>query len=286
MKLLRIIFIVALGCTWTQYTYADMMKCVVQRAPHVITNYFDSTNVKQKSKCLTAPSPVVNSAGEKIKRKYRSSSNAYRTKKSTVQLEPLSAAKDIEPMGCGGTGGTVTVNGRVFHLDPAALCRKYGANGKGSIKNGVARHVKLNSVNERFRREISSFVNKTARKYQMEPEFIHAIISAESAYNPNAKSHAGAMGLMQLMPMTAKRFGVSNAYHPERNVEAGIKYLKILLDEFGTLELAAAGYNAGEGSVRKYNRNIPPFKETQKYVPKVMAFYRQYKRNRALIALR
>ncbi|PID64974.1 MAG: hypothetical protein CR962_00525 [Gammaproteobacteria bacterium] len=120
----------------------------------------------------------------------------------------------------------------------------------------------------------------------MEPEFIHAIISAESAYKPNATSHVGAMGLMQLMPFTAKRFGVSNAYNPHQNIEAGIKYLKLLYDEFGSLELAAAGYNAGEGSVRKYNRSIPPFRETLAYVPKVMAYYRQYKRNRSLIALR
>ncbi|PIE45779.1 MAG: hypothetical protein CSA45_01685 [Gammaproteobacteria bacterium] len=69
-------------------------------------------------------------------------------------------------------------------------------------------------------------------------------------------------------------------------MEAGIKYLKLLYDEFGSLELAAAGYNAGEGSVRKYNRSIPPFRETLAYVPKVMAYYRQYKRNRSLIALR
>lgn len=261
---------------------ADMLKCVIKKSP-AITNYFDATDNKERAKCLTKPVTVVTSSGQKLKKHYRRSATAYTTQKSLAQFEPLTAAKNVKPMGCNSSGGTVKVNGRVFHLDPSALCRKYGAKGKGSITAGT-KHVKLSRVNNNFRRKIAGYVNKTARKHGMDPAFIHAIISAESAYKPNATSHVGAMGLMQLMPFTAKRFGVTNAYDPYQNIEAGTKYLKILYKEFGSLELAAAGYNAGEGAVRKYNRSIPPYKETRKYVPKVMAYYRRYRQNRSLIA--
>lgn len=253
------------------------MKCVIKKFPEV-TNYFDSSNKKERKKCVTQPVTVVNSVGQKIQNNYANSPNGNNN-------QGLVAAKNVKPMGCSGKGGTVKVNGRVFHLDPTVLCSKYGSKGKGSIKRGyVAGHVKLGGVDKNFRRKISGYVTKTARKYGMEPAFVHAVISAESAYKPNAKSHAGAMGLMQLMPFTAKRFGVSNAYDPYQNIDAGTRYLRLLYDEFGSLELAAAGYNAGEGAVRKYNNSIPPYKETRKYVPKVMAYYRRYKQNRSLIA--
>ncbi len=257
---------------FTSIGKADLLKCAIKKFPE-ITNYFDSGDAKERKKCLTKPVAVVTSSGQKIQNRYGNS----------PAKNKLIAAKDVKPMGCSGTGGTVKVNGRVFHLDPAALCKKYGSKGKGKISRGT-RHAKLAAVDRHFRRKISPYVNKTAKKYGMDPAFIHAIISAESAYKPNATSHAGAMGLMQLMPFTAKRFGVSNAYDPYQNIDAGTRYLRLLYDEFGSLELAAAGYNAGEGSVRKYNRSIPPFKETRRYVPKVMAYYRRYQRNRSLIA--
>ena len=120
----------------------------------------------------------------------------------------------------------------------------------------------------------------------IEPHFVHAVISTESSYKPGARSHAGAMGLMQMMPGTAKRFGVTDAYDVEQSVRGGSTYLKWLLNEFGqSKELASAGYNAGEGNVKKYGRRIPPFKETQAYVPKVMSYYHKYKREPHLIGL-
>lgn len=120
----------------------------------------------------------------------------------------------------------------------------------------------------------------------IEPHFVHAVISTESSYKPGARSHAGAMGLMQMMPGTAKRFGVTDAYDVEQSVRGGSTYLKWLLNEFGqSKELASAGYNAGEGNVKKYGRRIPPFKETQAYVPKVMGYYNKYKREPHLIGL-
>lgn len=262
-------------------TQAEMMRCNVKKNSQTVTHFFDSDDAKSRKKCADTPKTVLTSTGKKIKSKYMGSGSVYKTKKSKVQLEPAVATSS-----CGGSGGTVKVNGKIFHLDPAALCKKYGSKGKGSITHGLARHVKLRRVDANFRRKISAYVNKTAAKYGMEPEFIHAVISAESAYKPNATSHVGAMGLMQLMPFTAKRFGVSNAYNPHQNIDAGTRYLKLLYDEFGSLELAAAGYNAGEGAVRKYKRSIPPYKETRAYVPKVMAYYRRYKKNRSLISAR
>jgi len=122
-----------------------------------------------------------------------------------------------------------------------------------------------------------ALIVNAANRYQLEPEFVHAVITAESSYQPNAVSSAGAQGLMQLMPVTAKRFGVDDPFDPTQNINAGTLYLNKLLKEFKTKELALAAYNAGEGSVRRYNRTIPPFPETQRYVEKVMEFYWYYK---------
>jgi|GEM_PF-4831093 len=259
-------------------TQADLMKCIIKRSP-TVTNFFESSDDKQRKRCLTTPITVVKSAA-KSKRRKKTTSAIEKTVKNEAPLPPL-AAKDVKPLStCGGSGGSIHINGKVFHLDPAMICNQYS---KNIIKWGH-RHVKVNAVDAGFRREIAAYVNKTAYKYDMEPAFIHAIISAESAYNPNATSKAGAMGLMQLMPFTATRFGVSDAYDPKQNIEAGTEYLKKLYDEFNSLELAAAGYNAGENSVRKYGNQIPPYRETQAYVPKVMAYYRQYKKEPGLIA--
>jgi hypothetical protein len=116
-------------------------------------------------------------------------------------------------------------------------------------------------------------IEDAARKYNVPVEIICGIMLQESGAQHKAKSHCGAMGLMQLMPGTAKRFGVKDAYNPAQNIDGGTKYLKWLLDRFnGDLELALAGYNAGEGNVEKYGNKIPPFRETQNYVPGVLAY--------------
>ena len=107
----------------------------------------------------------------------------------------------------------------------------------------------------------------------VDPRFIHAVIKQESRYNPKAVSPVGAEGLMQMMPGTAKRFGLKDPFDPKANVEAGTKYLKWLLKRFnGDVSLALAGYNAGEGSVDKY-KGVPPFNETQNYVKKIVGNY-------------
>lgn len=113
-----------------------------------------------------------------------------------------------------------------------------------------------------------------ARRYGLSPNLIHAIIRAESGYNPLAVSPKGAQGLMQLMPGTAARYGVRDPFDPAENIRGGAAYLRDLLDLFDQdVKLALAGYNAGEGAVLKYGRQIPPYDETQEYIRRVLRFY-------------
>ena len=115
-------------------------------------------------------------------------------------------------------------------------------------------------------KDLDRIIFDAAERQGLDPRFVHAVIWQESKYDPIARSHAGAQGLMQLMPATAKRFGCEDANDPQANIEAGTKYLHWLLKRFdGNVELALAGYNAGEGSVDKYN-GIPPYNETRNYV--------------------
>ena len=116
-----------------------------------------------------------------------------------------------------------------------------------------------------------------ARDYGVDEAVVRAIIHAESAFNPNALSRVGAQGLMQLMPATARRFGVSNAFDASQNIRGGVQYLAWLLKRFnGDVSLAAAGYNAGEGAVDKY-RGVPPYSETQRYVQRVGVLAERYR---------
>lgn len=116
---------------------------------------------------------------------------------------------------------------------------------------------------------LEAIINKAAEKYQLPAKLIKSIIKHESNFNPSVVSHAGASGLMQLMPKTAQGLGVTNILDPEQNVMGGSKYLRSMLDKYdGNIQLALAAYNAGPGNVNKYG-GIPPFKETQAYVKKV-----------------
>ena len=118
-------------------------------------------------------------------------------------------------------------------------------------------------------------IANAARLNGLDDKLVHAVIRAESGYNENAISSKGAVGLMQLIPATAQRYGVVNSYDPTENISGGTRYLRDLLKMFGgDVELALAGYNAGENAVIRAGNRIPPYPETMAYVPKVLNFYR------------
>ncbi|PKN70682.1 MAG: lytic transglycosylase [Deltaproteobacteria bacterium HGW-Deltaproteobacteria-12] len=116
-----------------------------------------------------------------------------------------------------------------------------------------------------------------AGKHKIDPALIKAVIKAESNFNHQAVSPVGAQGLMQLMPSTASQLQVEDAFHPEKNIEGGVRYLRYLLNLYrGNLPLALAAYNAGEGAVSKYNNQVPPYRETRNYINRVLSYYNSF----------
>jgi soluble lytic murein transglycosylase-like protein len=125
--------------------------------------------------------------------------------------------------------------------------------------------------------EFTYLITQAAKRYGVDPSLVRAIIHAESNFNPLARSRKGAMGLMQLMPGTARDMGVSNASDAAQNIEGGVKYLSRMLERFdGSVTMATAAYNAGPGAVEKY-RGVPPYEETKTYVFRVNILYQRYK---------
>jgi len=122
--------------------------------------------------------------------------------------------------------------------------------------------------------KIDSYILDSSKRYDIDPLLIYAQMHQESSFKLKATSYKGASGLMQLMPATARRFGVTNIYNPKENIEAGVKYMRWLLNTFnGDVVLALAGYNAGEGAVMKYRNQVPPYRETQEYVRRISERY-------------
>ena len=122
------------------------------------------------------------------------------------------------------------------------------------------------------RTSLHAIADRHAADHAISPALVRAVIQAESAWNVRAVSPKGALGLMQLMPATATDLGVSNPFDPEQNIRGGVKYLRFLLDRYdGNFELALAAYNAGPGAVDRYGRKVPPYRETQAYVRKIVS---------------
>jgi len=175
----------------------------------------------------------------------------------------------------------VDENGTVHfsNIPSDARFRLYMATKKepDAVSNTVASRI-VHSYPKAARSRYHAHIVAAARTYQLEPALLHAVISAESGYNPLARSSKGARGLMQLMPATARRYGVDNPLDPEQNIYGGAAYLHDLLALFGNdVRLALAAYNAGESTVIEYGTRIPPYRETTLYVPKVLTYYKQYK---------
>ena len=152
----------------------------------------------------------------------------------------------------------------------AGLTRLVGKAGGGSRPSG--RHLSANSLLKQ--QELSPLIDAAASKYSLDPALLHAVIRAESGYNPGAVSHKGAAGLMQLMPATASRYGVRDRFDPQENIEGGARYLSDLLEMFPSdVKLAVAAYNSGENTVKKFGNQVPPITETQNYVDRVLGYY-------------
>ncbi len=179
----------------------------------------------------------------------------------------------------------------VVHLTNKRTDRRYRIliRERNSSGRRVGKHTRYKYSNNRygfkrrnFRRSKSRFdrlIINAARRNNLDQALVKAVIRAESGFNPNAKSSAGAVGLMQLMPKTALIYGVRNRRDPRANIYAGTRHLRGLLRKYkNNIRLSLAAYNAGEGAVKKYGNRIPPYKETRQYVTRVLRFYRYYRR--------
>jgi len=136
----------------------------------------------------------------------------------------------------------------------------------------------VTTVNPMLRAQFAPLIAQVAQENSLDVSLLHAIITVESGYNPQARSPAGAIGLMQLMPGTAQKYGVRNIWDPLENLQGGARYLRFLLTMFpNKLDLAIAAYNAGEGAVTQAGMKIPPYAETMAYVPNVITHYERYR---------
>jgi len=141
--------------------------------------------------------------------------------------------------------------------------------------SSTSKKISIGQTSSSKTQKYADIIARVSTTYGISPGLVNAVIKVESNHNARAVSPKGARGLMQLMPPTAKRFGVSDSFDPEDNITGGVKYLRFLINEFGeeNLDLVLAGYNAGEQAVKNYDHQIPPYTETKNYVKKVLALY-------------
>ena len=158
-------------------------------------------------------------------------------------------------------------NGNVYFTDKPKSTR-YKLIIRSKRKSKTLRSMLANQ------KKFAPIIQAAAKKHELDPELLNAVIRVESAFNPNAVSKKGAVGLMQLMPKTAERYGVEDRRNPTENIDGGANYLSMLMGMFKSdVRLAVAAYNAGENAVIKYGYQIPPYRETQDYVARVMGLY-------------
>ena len=163
----------------------------------------------------------------------------------------------------------VDIDGRVYYTD-----KPTNSLYKRIIRTRALNYAAALPFMGANKKKFADLVAEAANRHQVDARLVHAVIQAESAYNATAISSAGAVGLMQLMPDTARRYGVIDRNNPDQNIDGGTHYLKDLLRLFDSnIDLVVAAYNAGENAVIRHNNSIPPYPETQNYVKTVLALY-------------
>ena len=170
--------------------------------------------------------------------------------------------------------GTLLLNPQLKQVNASIIKENPQISLDKALQEAAALQSNIPSVNKTSTKsQVLNVVNQISKKYDVDAKLVQALIKQESGFNPKAKSKAGAMGLMQLMPSTAKNLGVQDPYNMVQNVEGGVKYLKSMLNKYnGNVILALAAYNAGPNAVDKYS-GVPPYKETQNYVRNILANY-------------
>jgi len=209
---------------------------------------FDNFDVPGGVRVVTPPAPAVKPARGKLKLTARTSASGSQSSAATPAQTPGTLRSSEVPP---AVSTAVSTAPTLSMADASAL---------DGFSTGDA--------------SVDRFIVDSGTRHGVDPVLLYAIMHRESSFKRNALSPKGARGLMQLMPGTAARFGVTNIFDPRQNIEGGARYVRILLDMFdGDVRLALAGYNAGEGAVLKYGRRVPPYRETQEYVRRISERY-------------
>jgi soluble lytic murein transglycosylase-like protein len=175
---------------------------------------------------------------------------------------------------------TFTDASGITHFTNVPSDPRYAGMARAPYRVSAYKSVKTSSGYPAASDRYAPLVEKVAREHSVDRALLQAMIAAESGFDPYAVSPKGAIGLMQLMPETARRYGVRNPYDPADNIRGGAKYLRDLMRKFNNdLSLTLAAYNAGEDAIIQYGHRIPPYRETLQYVPRVLTLYREYQRS-------